>query len=42
MAPPTDTTSALPADVFMSRTESGSKRRSSRVLAVEAACSVVE
>src|SRR5205823_3069051 len=36
------TLKSLAADVFMSRTESGSKRRSSRVLAVETPGSVVE
>jgi hypothetical protein len=40
VGPPT--VKSLAADVFVSRTESGSKRRSSRVLAVETACSVVE
>jgi hypothetical protein len=40
VGPPT--VKSLAADVFASRTESGSKRRSRRVLAVETARSVVE
>lgn len=36
------TVKSLAADAFVSRTESGSKRRSSRVLVVETTCSVAE